>query len=52
MLRFNSRGFSSDAKEGIAFVILGNQTLHRESSNVPAATHAKKEAVLGKIQYV
>lgn len=45
-------GFSSDAKEAIAFVILGNETLHKKSSNIPSATHAKKEVVLGKIQYV
>lgn len=45
-------GYSSDAKEAIAFVILGNQTLQQESSNIPAATHARIEAVLGKIQYV
>lgn len=44
-------GYSSDAKEAIAFVILGNQTLHQESSNVPVATHADKAAILGKIQY-
>ncbi len=44
-------GYSSDAKEAIAFVVLGNQTLHRENSNLPAATHAKKASVLGKIQY-
>lgn len=45
-------GYSSDAKEAIAFVVLGNQTLHQEISNVPNATHAKKPVILGKIQYV
>ena len=45
-------GYSSDAKEAIAFVILGNQTLQQEISNIPSATHARKEAILGKIQYV
>lgn len=43
-------GYSSDAKEAIAFVILGNQTFHQESSNIPSATHAKREVILGKIQ--
>ncbi len=42
-------GFSSDAKEAIAFVILGNQTLHQRPSNVPSATGALKNVVLGKI---
>lgn len=45
-------GYSSDAKEAIAFVILGNETLHQNKSNVPSATHARKKAVLGKIQYI
>ncbi|WZU00089.1 anhydro-N-acetylmuramic acid kinase [Erysipelothrix sp. D19-032] len=30
-----SLGFSSDAKEAIAFVILGNETLNKQPSNVP-----------------
>lgn len=42
-------GFSSDAKEALAFVILGNQTLHHRPSNVPSATGAKKAVILGKI---
>lgn len=45
------KGFSSDAKEAIAFVILGNQTLHRKPSNVPSATGAKQSAILGQITY-
>lgn len=42
-------GYSSDAKEALAFVILGNQTLHHRPSNVPSATGAKKAVILGKI---
>lgn len=42
-------GYTSDAKEAIAFVILGNQTLHRRPSNVPSATGAKQAVILGKI---
>ncbi|SFH54716.1 anhydro-N-acetylmuramic acid kinase AnmK [Pisciglobus halotolerans] len=44
-------GFSSEAKEAIAMVILGNQTLHHLPSNVPNATGADKPAILGKITY-
>lgn len=44
-------GFSSDAKEAIAFVILANQTLHRRPSNVKSATGAKKNVILGSITY-
>lgn len=44
-------GYSSDAKEAIAMVILGNQTLHREPSNVPSATGANRPVILGKVTY-
>ncbi len=43
--------FSSEAKEALAFVILGNQTYHRSPSNVPSATGAKKSVILGQITY-
>lgn len=42
-------GYSSDAKEAIAFVILGNETLHGNPSNVIEATGAKHPVVLGQI---
>lgn len=42
-------GFSSDAKEAIAFVILGNETLHCRPSNVCGATGAKYPVILGSI---
>lgn len=45
-----SLGFSSDAKEAIAFVILGNETLNKQPSNVPTATGASKPVILGQIQ--
>lgn len=44
-------GFSSDAKEALAFVILGNETLHKSFSNVPKATGANKKVILGTITY-
>lgn len=44
-------GYSSDAKEAIAFVILGNETLHHQFSNVPKATGAKQKVILGNITY-
>ena len=44
-------GFSSESKEALAFVILGNQTLHKRPSNVPSATGAKKSVILGQITY-
>lgn len=42
-------GYSADAKEAIAFVILGNETLHGNPSNVMTATGAKASVVLGNI---
>lgn len=43
--------FSSEAKEAIAMTILANQTIHHLPSNVPNATGAKKEAILGNVTY-
>ncbi len=40
-----------DAKEAMAFALLGYETLHRRPSNVPSATGAKKRVVLGSVTY-
>ncbi|MBZ9687076.1 anhydro-N-acetylmuramic acid kinase [Clostridium estertheticum] len=42
-------GYSSDAKEAIAFAILGNETLNSSFSNIPSATGAKEKVILGNI---
>ncbi len=42
-------GINPDAKEAIAFAILGNETLEGRPANLPMATGATKQAVLGKI---
>lgn len=42
-------GLSSDAKEAIAFVILGNETYNRRYGNVLGATGAKEHVILGNI---
>jgi anhydro-N-acetylmuramic acid kinase len=41
--------FSSDAKEAIAFTILGNEFLHGQPNNLPTATGAKRPVVMGKL---
>ncbi len=46
-----SLGFSSEAKEAIAFAVLGNETLQGNPSNVPSATNAIRPVILGKIIY-
>lgn len=45
-------GLNVDAKEALAFVILGNETLSGKSSNVKSATGAKKDVILGQISNV
>ena len=42
-------GFSADAKEAVAFAILGNETILGRSGNLPAATGADRPVNLGKI---
>ena len=42
-------GFSSEAKEAIAFVILGYAFLNRVPANVPATTGAQHLVILGKL---
>jgi anhydro-N-acetylmuramic acid kinase len=49
VMKQEDMGFSSDAKEAIAFVILGNETLHRHYSNMISATGASKRVILGNI---
>ncbi|WP_459195498.1 anhydro-N-acetylmuramic acid kinase [Wukongibacter baidiensis] len=43
--------FSSDAKEAIAFAILGNEFLNGKSNNLKSATGARKSAIMGKLVY-
>ncbi len=42
-------GIPSDAREAVAFAILGNETLCGAPANIPTATGARHRAVLGKI---
>lgn len=42
-------GYSSDAKEAVAFAVLANETLNGICSNVKAATGAKERVILGNI---
>jgi anhydro-N-acetylmuramic acid kinase len=44
-------GIDVDAKEALAFAILASRTWRRQPSNLPAATGAKRQVVLGKISY-
>ena len=42
-------GVPGDAKEAFAFAVLAHETLHQRPANVPAATGARRAAVLGKV---
>jgi len=47
--RFDDLFFSGDAKEAVAFALLGYLTLHGQPGNLPAATGASGRRVLGMI---
>ena len=47
--RFDELFFDGDAKEAVAFALLGYLTIHGQPGNVPAATGAAGPRVLGTI---
>ena len=49
LLRFEEQFFSGDAKEAVAFALLGYLTVHGQPGNLPAATGAHGSRVLGSI---
>ncbi len=44
-------GFDSDAKEAVAFAVLGNESLFASFNNVPSVTGARHKVVMGKITF-
>jgi anhydro-N-acetylmuramic acid kinase len=46
---FDDLFFSGDAKEAVAFALLGYLTIHGQPGNIPAATGASGHRVLGQI---
>ncbi|HEX8912845.1 MAG TPA: anhydro-N-acetylmuramic acid kinase [Humisphaera sp.] len=49
VLRTDDLGVPAEAKEAVAFALLGAATLDGEPSNVPGATGAKRAVVLGSV---
>jgi anhydro-N-acetylmuramic acid kinase len=49
LLRFDELFFSGDAKEAVAFGLLGYLTLHGQPGNLPGATGARGRRVVGVI---
>jgi anhydro-N-acetylmuramic acid kinase len=47
--RFDEIFFSGDAKEAVAFALLGYLTIHGQPGNLPAATGARGPRVLGTV---
>lgn len=47
--RFDDLFFSGDAKEAVAFALLGYLTVHGQPGNLPAATGARGPRVLGTV---
>jgi len=44
-------GYDSKAKEALAFLILGNETMNHKPSNAIKATGAKRQTILGQVSY-
>lgn len=51
VMTMDELGLSADAKEAVIFGILGYQCYHRQTNNLPSATGAEKEVIMGKIAW-
>lgn len=51
VLTTDQAGFSADAKEAIIFAFLGYQCYCQRTNNLPSATGANKDVVMGKIAW-
>jgi anhydro-N-acetylmuramic acid kinase len=51
VLTSSNLGVPEEAKEAYAFAILAYETWNRRAGNLPSATGAEREMVLGKISF-
>jgi anhydro-N-acetylmuramic acid kinase len=49
VLSMEAINVSSDAKEAVAFAILGNEFIHGNTNNLPSATGAERKTMMGKL---
>lgn len=49
VMTIDDMGLASEAKEAVAFAVMGYETLHQRASNLPAATGATHPVILGNI---
>jgi anhydro-N-acetylmuramic acid kinase len=49
VLSMEAINVSSDAKEAVAFAILGNEFIHGNTNNLPSATGANRKTIMGKL---
>jgi anhydro-N-acetylmuramic acid kinase len=49
VLRQEDLGYSSDAKEAVAFAVIAYETLHGRPGNLPSCTYARHPVVMGKV---
>ncbi|MEW5975177.1 MAG: anhydro-N-acetylmuramic acid kinase [Acidobacteriota bacterium] len=50
-LKTDDLGLSVDAKEAVGFAVLANETFHLNCGNLPSATGARHQTILGKVIY-
>ena len=51
VLTFEEVDENSDAKEAVAFAVLGNETLNHSYNNSPSATGARDKVILGQVNF-